>query len=62
MITAAKQFRADARQMTADARRRQLVQTALGKYEIKRDEKKALFQNWAGARQAAATTKWQAVQ
>ena len=57
----AAQFKAQAVSITADLRHRQLIQTALGKYEIKRDEKKALFQDWQGARQAAAGIKWTAV-
>jgi L-lactate dehydrogenase complex protein LldF len=38
-----------------------LIQTALSKYEVKRDEKKGLFQNWQGARQAAAERKYDAI-
>jgi L-lactate dehydrogenase complex protein LldF len=61
MSTPAKQFKIDAGRMSADLRHRQLIQTALGKYEVKRDEKKDLFQDWEGARQLAAQTKWEAV-
>jgi len=61
MSTAAAQFRQDARRLTADLRHRQLIQTALGKYEVKRDENKALFQDYEGARQFAAETKWEAI-
>jgi L-lactate dehydrogenase complex protein LldF len=61
MSTAAVQFRQDAVRFSADLRHRQLIQTALGKYEVKRDEMKARFQDWAGARQLAAETKWEAV-
>jgi L-lactate dehydrogenase complex protein LldF len=61
MTSPAAQFKADAARLTADLRHRALIQNALGKYEIKRDEKKALFQDWEGARDLAAQTKWEAV-
>ena len=61
MSTAAVQFTRDARRLTDDLRHRQLIQTALGKYEVKRDEMKGRFQDWPGARQLAAETKWEAV-
>jgi L-lactate dehydrogenase complex protein LldF len=57
----AAQFKKDALRLTADLRHRDLIQNALGKYEVKRDEKKALFQDWEGARRLAAQTKWEAV-
>src|SRR5581483_4334246 len=55
------QFKEQSRQVSGDLRHRKLIQTALGKYEVKRDEKKAAFQNWQAARQAAAETKWEAI-
>src|SRR3954451_20405697 len=61
MSAPASQFKEQSRQITRDLRHRQLIQTALGKYEVKRDEKKAAFQNWQAARQAAAETKWEAI-
>jgi L-lactate dehydrogenase complex protein LldF len=61
MTSPATQFRKDAGRVSADLRHRQLIQTALGKYEVKRDEKKGLFQDWAEARWLAAQTKWEAV-
>jgi len=61
MSRAAAQFKHDARRLTADLRHRQLIQTALGKYEVKRDEMKGRFQDWQAARQVAAETKWEAV-
>ena len=61
MNTFAEQFKEQAQQITRDLRHRQLIQVALGKYEVKRDEKKAAFQNWQSARQAAADTKWEAI-
>ncbi len=61
MSAPALQYKQDATRLSADLRHRQLIQTALGKYEIKRDEKRALFQDWEGARRLAAQTKWEAV-
>jgi len=61
MSTAAAQFKADARRLTADLGHRQRIQTALGKYELKRDEMKARFQDYEGARQLAADVKWDAL-
>ena len=57
----ARQFLQDAGRLTGDLRHRKLIQTALSKYEVKRDEKKAVFQDWQGARQLAAEIKWEAV-
>jgi L-lactate dehydrogenase complex protein LldF len=61
MNTPATDFKHDATRVAGDLRHRQLIQTAMGKYEVKRDEKKASFQDWAGARQQAADIKWEAV-
>jgi L-lactate dehydrogenase complex protein LldF len=61
MKTVAAQFTDQAARITQDLRHRQLIHTALGKYEVKRDEKKGLFQDWAGARSLAAERKWEAV-
>jgi L-lactate dehydrogenase complex protein LldF len=61
MSTFAAQFLKQARVMTADLRHRQIIRTALRNYEIVRDQRKAAFQNWESARQAAAEMKWEAV-
>jgi L-lactate dehydrogenase complex protein LldF len=61
MSTASAQFKTDARRLSADLRHRGIIDTALNKYAVKRDEKKALFQDWEGARQLAAEAKWEAV-
>jgi L-lactate dehydrogenase complex protein LldF len=61
MSTFASQFKEDAQRLTRDLRHRQLIQTALGKYEVVRDQRKAAFQDWSAARQAAAETKWDAL-
>jgi L-lactate dehydrogenase complex protein LldF len=61
MSAFATQFKKQARVMTRDLRHRQLIRTALRNYEIARDKRKAAFQDWQAARQAAAETKWEAV-
>jgi len=57
----AKEFLKQARVMTADLRHRNVIRTALSNYEIVRDQRQAAFQSWESARQAAAETKWDAV-
>ena len=61
MSVPAAQFKQDARRLTADLRHRQTILTAMGKYEVVRDQRKTAFQDWQGARQMAAETKWEAV-
>src|SRR5215469_3156170 len=56
-----RQFKASATKLTADLRHRSLISKALKGYEKSRDEKKARFQDWEAARQAAAETKWEAI-
>src|ERR1700691_2820769 len=55
------QFKSAAAVMTKDLRHRKIIRTALGNYEIARDQRKASYQDWQGARQLAAETKWEAV-
>ena len=55
------QFKADARRVAPDLRHRGIIQTAMGKYEIVRDQRKLWFQDWQGARNLAARTKFEAV-
>ena len=57
----AADFKARARQITHDLRHRQLIQTALRKYEAVRDQTKSAYQDWPAARQAAAEIKWEAI-
>ena len=57
-----KQFKIQATKVASDLRHRALIQTALGKYEVQRDRRKAAFQSWEEARQVAAETKWEAMQ
>lgn len=61
MNTFARTFHAAARRQTADVRQRDWIQKALAGYYTKRDEFKNRFQNWSGARAAAAAIKWDAV-
>ncbi len=61
MSSAAVQFKHAARRFCADRGHREIISTALNKYAVKRDEKKGLFQDWEGARQLAAETKWEAI-
>jgi L-lactate dehydrogenase complex protein LldF len=55
------QFKDRASVMTKDLHHRKFIRTALRNYEVVRDKRKAAFQDWQGARQLAAETKWQAV-
>ncbi|MEK7707224.1 MAG: LutB/LldF family L-lactate oxidation iron-sulfur protein [Verrucomicrobiota bacterium] len=61
MSAPATHFNEDARRVSADLRHRGIIQTAMAKYETVRDQRKLSFQDWQGARQLAAATKWQAV-
>jgi L-lactate dehydrogenase complex protein LldF len=61
MTTPSAQFNSSADGITRDLRHRRLIQTALRNYEIVRDRRKAAFQDWSAARQAAAETKYDAV-
>jgi L-lactate dehydrogenase complex protein LldF len=47
--------------MTRDLRHRRLIRTALRNYEVVCDQHRAAFQDWQSARQAAAETKWEAI-
>ena len=57
----AQDFKARAQQVTRDLRHRRLIQTGLRKYEVVRDRSKSQFQDWEAARQAAAETKFEAI-
>lgn len=61
MSSPATQFKADAKRMAADLRHRATIQTAMGKYEVVRDQQKRWFQDWEGARILAARTKYEAI-
>jgi len=61
MTEPAVQFKHDARRLSADLRHRQIILTAMGNYEVARDQRKGAFQDWQSARQMAAETKWDAI-
>jgi L-lactate dehydrogenase complex protein LldF len=61
MSTPAVQFKKQAVQMASDLRHRSVIRTAMGNYIVVRDQRKALFQDWEGARQLAARTKRDAI-
>lgn len=61
MNAPAREFKAQAQRLTHDLRHRRLIHTALSNYEVVRDRNRAAFQDWPAARQAAAETKWEAV-
>jgi L-lactate dehydrogenase complex protein LldF len=61
MKPTAREFKAQASILTRDLRHRELIHTALSKYEAVRDRTKAAFQDWQAARQAAAETKWEVI-
>src|SRR5437868_13168066 len=61
MSTFARGFKEHAQQIARDLRHRELIQTALRKYEGVRDKTKSSFQDWQAARQAAAEIKWEAI-
>ncbi len=60
-MNSAAQFRDDAKRLTHDLRHRELIQSALKKYEVARDAKKARYQDWESARVEASDIKWDAV-
>ncbi|HWD19792.1 MAG TPA: LutB/LldF family L-lactate oxidation iron-sulfur protein [Verrucomicrobiae bacterium] len=61
MSRPSQSFTAGATELCQDLDHRQRIQTAMGNYEIKRDENKARFLNWGEARAAAAAVKDEAV-
>jgi len=54
-------FKEDAKRVAGDLRHRGIIQTAMGKYEVVRDQRKRWFQDWEGARTLAARTKFEAI-
>jgi L-lactate dehydrogenase complex protein LldF len=61
MTTYASEFRKNAAKVTADLRHRSLIAQAMKGYEKARDDKKARFQDWQAAREAASATKREAI-
>jgi len=60
-MSSASQFKSRAAEKAGDLRHRSVIRTALRSYEVVRDKRKAAFQSWESARQAAAETKWEAI-
>ena len=56
-----QQFKEQAEVLTHDLRHREIIQTALSKYEVVRDKSRGAFRDYSSARQAAAETKWEAI-
>jgi L-lactate dehydrogenase complex protein LldF len=61
MTRPSQQFTQQAEILTHDLQHREIIQTALRKYEIVRDKNRGAFQDYPAARQAAAETKWEAI-
>ncbi len=61
MTSFATQFQEKARQITSDRGFRAFIQKGLAGYYKKRDENKASFQSWQGARDLAAGIKYEAI-
>ncbi|TAK94724.1 MAG: iron-sulfur cluster-binding protein [Verrucomicrobia bacterium] len=61
MSAPATHFTEDATRVAHDLRHRGIIQTAMGKYETVRDQRKMWFQDWQGARNLAARTKFEAI-
>jgi L-lactate dehydrogenase complex protein LldF len=57
----AQDFKEQAGRVTRDLHQRQTIQTALKKYEVARDLRRAAFGDYQAARQAAAETKYNAI-
>ena len=60
-MTFVSDFKSRAAEKTGDLRHRNFIRTALRGYEVARDKRKGAFQSWESARQAAAETKWEAI-
>ena len=56
MSSPAQQFSEQAEVLTHDLRHREIIQTALSKYEVVRDKSRGAFQDYSSARQGAAFT------
>ena len=61
MTTFASEFQKKSRQYTSNRGFRAFIQKGLSGYYRKRDENKANFQSWQGARDLAAEKKYEAV-
>jgi L-lactate dehydrogenase complex protein LldF len=61
MSAPATLFNEEATRVSADVRHRGIIQSAMKKYEVVRDLRKPWFQDWQGARDQAARTKFEAI-
>src|SRR6185437_4672171 len=61
MSSPVQQFKDQADILTHDLRHREVIQSAMRKYEVVRDKSRGAFQDYRSARQAAAETKWEAI-
>src|SRR5581483_7686111 len=61
MSSPPQQFKEQAEVLTHDLRHRDIIQAAMRKYEVVRDKSRGAFQDYRAARQAAAETKWEAI-
>src|SRR6476659_3910367 len=61
MSSPSQQFKEQAEVLTHDLRHRDFILTSLRKYEVVRDKSRGAFQDYQSARQAAAETKWEAI-
>jgi len=61
MKTYADEFKTQAARITRDMRHRDLIQTALRKYEVVSGKTKSAFQDWQSARRTASEIKWEAI-
>ena len=61
MSSASTNFDVDSERVAPDLKHRAIIQAAMGKYEVSRDQRKAFFQDWEGARNLAARTKFESV-
>lgn len=56
-----KEFKSASTKVSRDLRHRSLIQTALGKYEVIRDNTRSAYQDWEQARNLASSIKTEAV-
>jgi L-lactate dehydrogenase complex protein LldF len=62
MKSPVQEFKQQAEIVSHDLRHREIIQTALGKYSVVRDQTKAAFQDYRAARDAAAEIKAEAIE
>ena len=57
----ATQFKSNAQRVTGDLKHRDLIQSALRKYDVVRTKTASTFQDWQAARRTASSIKWDAI-